>query len=117
MVQLTQRIVLAIAAIQVAAAEEDRAGSSCPTDGRFLATMQIPDKDVGLESGAAVARVSREPMGSAASRTKITCRHTAIRVPDPGSEVGIRQVEIRPVSFSDHFRTRRGLLLRRGDRV
>ena len=53
--------------------------------------MQIPDKDVGLESGAAVASISCKPMGSATSRTKIAGRHTAIRVPDPGSEVGIRQ--------------------------
>src|SRR5450759_5459151 len=99
MVQLTQRIVLAIAAIQVAAAEEDRAGSSCPTDGRFLATMQIPDKDVGLESGAAVASVSSKPMGSATSRTKIAGRHATIRILDPGLELCVRQPEIRPVSF------------------
>jgi|GEM_PF-3083360 hypothetical protein len=79
--------------------------------------MQIPDKDVGLESGAAVASISRQPMGSATSRTKIAGRHAAIRVPDPGSEVGIRQVEIRPVNFSNHFRIRRDILPRHGDRT
>jgi len=79
--------------------------------------MQIPDKNVGLESGGAVASISREPMGPATSRTKITGRHTAIRFPDPGSELRIRQPEIRPVNFSYHFRTRRSDLRRYGDRV
>jgi hypothetical protein len=79
--------------------------------------MQIPDKDVGLESGTAVASISSKPMGSATSRTKIAGRHAAIRVLDPGSELCIRQPEIRPVSFSDHFRTRHDILTRHGDRV
>ena len=79
--------------------------------------MQIPDKDLGLESGAAVASVSSKPMGSATSRAKIAGHHAAIRDPDSGSELSIRQPEIRPVSFSDHFRTRRELLPRHGNRT
>jgi hypothetical protein len=79
--------------------------------------MQIPDKDVGLESGAAVTSISRESMGPATSRTKVTDRHTAIRCSDPGSELRIRQPEIRPVNFSYHFRTRRDVLRRYGDCV
>jgi hypothetical protein len=79
--------------------------------------MQIPDEDVGLKSGAAVAGISSKPMGSTTSRTEIAGGHTAIRCPDPGLELRIRQPEIRPVNFSYHFRTRRDVLSRHGDRV
>jgi hypothetical protein len=41
--------------------------------------MQIPHKDLGLESGATVACISSKPMGPATSRTKITGCHAAIR--------------------------------------
>lgn len=79
--------------------------------------MQIRDKDIGLESGAAVTGSAGKPTGPATSRAKITSRHTAIRCPDPGSELRIRQPEIRPVNFSYHFRTRRIVLSRHDDRV
>jgi hypothetical protein len=79
--------------------------------------MQIPDENVGLESGATVAGISSKPMGPAMSRAEIAGGHTAIRCADPGSELRIRQPEIRPVNFSYHFRTRRDVLSRHGDRV
>ncbi|WP_243626495.1 hypothetical protein [Candidatus Cryosericum septentrionale] len=79
--------------------------------------MQIPDKDVGLESATAVPSISSKPMGSATSRTKIAGHHAAIRVPDPSSELCIRQPEIRPFDFRNHFRTRRVALARHHDRA
>jgi len=79
--------------------------------------MQIPHKDLGLESDAAVTCISSKPMSAATSRTEITGRHAAIRDPDPGSELCIRQAEIRPVTLSNHFRTRRDILRRRRDQV
>ena len=78
--------------------------------------MQIPDKDVGLESGAAVAGMSSKSMRSTPPRTQITGGHTAICSPDSSSELCIRQPEIRSINLGHHFQTCSDVLPWHGDR-
>jgi hypothetical protein len=101
MMQLAEGIVLAIAAIEIAAAQKDRSGTMCATHWRFLPPVQVRDEYSRPQRCTAITRFVAQTPGSAMPRAQVTVVETTIGDSDPGAKLVVREVQIGAIRIHD----------------
>jgi len=92
--QLAEGIVLAIAAVEIATAQEDCARTTGATHWRFLPPVQVRDEYPRPEGCAAVPCCAAQPSGSAVPRAEVAAQQALIRRFDAAAELIVRKMQI-----------------------